>query len=104
MSINSTQIEDGVSNTFSDILGRYNDSEEINDAIFGDLTDFNLDGDIADVLQNYVSQNTSFWDKYYLADPSEYVKSGISDFALSATENALESQKGASLTVTSSIK
>ena len=103
MSINPEHIEDGTSDAMA-ILGRYTDAGDINAAIFGDLSDFDLEEDVEDALQTYASSNTTYWDGLYIADPGEYAGEAVTGFVLDVAGNTLEAQKALSLTITNSVK
>lgn len=60
--ISALQLEGGLSEGLGDILTRYNDSEEVNSAIFDNLSGLTIDNDTATVLQTYTVNETGFWD------------------------------------------
>ncbi|GGC12757.1 hypothetical protein GCM10011494_34490 [Novosphingobium endophyticum] len=104
MAFHPDNVEDGVFDSISGILGSYTDADAINAAIYGDLTGLNVESDVETVLQTYTDTNTSFWDELYIAPSGEYVGAAVSDITLGLTEGALVAQKGLTLTITNELK
>lgn len=104
MSFTAGDIEDGTYDSIDSILGRYADGDDINTAIFGDLSSFNLDEDVEDLLQNYTQDNTSFWDSLYGAASNEYVGIAVSETTLGVAENVLTAQSALTLTIKNEVK
>jgi hypothetical protein len=102
MPMTSEDINTGVDDAVSGILTRYEDGEEINDAIFNDLSGLGIDNDTESVL--LTNANPAFWDDQFAQDSGDLVGNLMKDFALELAENGLEAQKNLSLTITNSVK
>lgn len=99
----SSDVENGINDSISSILERYNDGTEINSVIFNNLSNYGIEQDVINVLQQQ-SNKTSYWDNYYLAQPGQYVGDAFSGFLMDTSSEALSAQKSLSLTITNSIK
>jgi hypothetical protein len=104
MAFSPTNVEGGVFDSIEFILDGYTDSDDINNAIYGDLSAFNIDEDVEDALQNYTINNTSFWDQLYIADTGEYVGQAISGAVLDFTGNTFEANAALSLVIKNEVK
>ena len=99
----TTDVENGLNDSIFSILSRYNDGTEINSVVFNNLSNYGVEQDVIDALQ-LNSNNTSYWDKYYVAEPNQYVGDALSGFILDTSSTALSAQKNLSLTITNSVK
>lgn len=105
MSISELELENGISDTISTVIGSYQNSGAINSVVFNSnrLSSLGISQDVATVMQLNASNGNSFLDQLYTAPVNDYVSGTLDSFALDYTENALKAQKGLSLIIEESI-
>jgi len=99
----TTDVENGINDSVTSIVGRYDDGAQVNSIIFNNLSNYGVEQDVIDAIQ-LNSSNTSYWDNYYIAQPDQYIGGALSGFLIDTSESVLSAQKNLSLTITNSVK